>query len=57
VRATTPTQDHAASDGPSRDSGGFIHERILFLVDTSGAMVVLDPSKARVQAVDQVSEL
>jgi len=49
-----PAHDHAASDGPSRDGGGFIHERILFLVDTSGAMVVLDASKARVQAVDQV---
>ncbi len=49
-------RDARASDGSARDGGPFTQERIVFLVETSGAMEVLDASKARVQAVSQVMQ-
>jgi len=58
-RGPTSRLDGAASDArdavaPPGDASRFTEERIVFLVDTSGAMVLLDPSHARAQAINQV---
>jgi hypothetical protein len=43
-----------SSDGPASDAGALTQERILFLVDVSAAMLVLDPQNQRAQAVSGV---
>jgi hypothetical protein len=58
-RGPTSGVDGAVMDardavGSSADAHRFTEERIVFLVETSGAMVVLDPLKARAQAINQV---